>query len=113
MQINKINTSQKFDQLTEDWRTLEVWTFGPLADLDDDEDGDIQVLSGEVEGLVVAYLIAEANELWHIETRTGQEGHGYARRLAAQAEVDFAYEVCSDAGAQFCEALGIEFDDCR
>lgn len=113
MKIDKIETSQEFDHLTSEFRTLNVWNFGPLADLDDDEDGDIQVLAGQVDGLTVVYLIAEGSELWHIETREGQGGHGYARRLAEAAEIDFVYEVCSDAGAEFCEAMGLEFDDCR
>lgn len=113
MQTNKIETSQKFDQLTEKFRTLNVWNFGPLADLDDDEDGEIQVLTGEVDGLTVAYLIADGSELWHIETRDGHGGHGYARRLTEAAGIDFVYEVCSEAGAKFCEALDLEFDDCR
>lgn len=113
MKINKIETTAEFDQRTERFRTLNVWNFGPLADLDDDEEGNIQVLTGQLDGLTVAYLIAEGSELWHIETREGQGGHGYARQLVKEAEIDFVYEVCSDAGADFCEAMGLEFDAFR
>jgi len=113
MQINSIRSTSEFDQLTEDWRTLQVWTFGPLADLDDDEDEEIQALVATVAGQVVAYLIADGTDLWHIETREGRTGNGYARQLAEAAQIDFVYEVCSDAGAAFCESLGIDFEDCR
>lgn len=114
MKIKKMNQSQKFDNLTQAWRTLNVWNFGPLADLDEsEEDDNIQVLVAEEDAETVAYLIAEDSDLWHIETREGHGGQGYGRRLAEAAAVEFAYEVCSDAGAEFCEALGIEFDDCR
>lgn len=114
MKIHKVKETQKFDSLTEDWRTLAVWNFGPLADLDDaEEDDNIQVLVGEEDEEAVAYLITEDTDLWHIETRTGYGGQGYARRLAEAAGVDFAYEVCSDEGAAFCDSLGIEFEDCR
>lgn len=114
MEIREMTNSQKFDELTEDFRTLNVWTFGPLVDLDDaEEDDNIQVLVAEVAGEAAAYLIAEDSDLWHVETREGFGGQGYARQLAEAAEVDFAYEVCSDAGVRFCESLGLEFDDCR
>jgi len=111
MQIQKISDSQEFDNLTEDWRKLQVWTFGPLAD--SDEDDNIQVLIATVDGQVAAYLIAEDTGLWHIETRDGFGGNGYAKQLAREANINYAYEVCSDAGARFCETLNIEFDDCR
>lgn len=114
MRIRKIETSTEFDNLTEDWRTLAVWNFGPLVDLDDAEENDnIQVMVSEVDGQSVAYLIADDTDLWHIETRIGFGAQGYATQLAEAAGIGFAYEVCSDAGASFCEALGIEFDDCR
>ena len=112
-QIRSITSTTEFDQLTEDWRTLQVYTFGPLADLDDDEDGEIQVMIVEVDGQAVAYLIADGGDLWHIETRPGYGGNGYAKALAKAAQISYAYEVCADSGAAFCEALGIEFDDCR
>ncbi len=114
MQIQKISNIQEFDNLTEDWRTLQVWTFGPLANLDDsDEDDNIQALIATVDGHVAAYLIAEDTDLWHIETRDGFTGNGYAKQLASNAKINYAYEVCSEAGARFCETLNIEFDDCR
>jgi hypothetical protein len=114
MEIRKIDTTAKFDQLTEAWRTLQVWQFGPLTDLDDsDEDDNIQVSVAQIDGQTVAYLIADDTDLWHIETREGHGGKGYARQLAETAQIDFAYEVCSDAGARFCESINIEFEDCR
>jgi hypothetical protein len=114
MEIIKTESQAKFDELTEDWRTLQVYAFGPLADLDDaDEDDDIQALVGLVDGEAVAYLIAEDGDLWHIETRQGHTGNGYAANLFDEANPFYAYEVCSEAGAAFCEKMGIEFDDCR
>lgn len=114
MKVRRISSSTEFDRLTEDWRTLQVWSFGPLADLDhSDEDDNIQVLVVEADQQAVAYLIAEDTSLWHIETRPGHTGQGYARRLVELAEIDYAYEVCSDAGAHLFETLDIEFEDCR
>jgi len=114
MEIRKIQTTNEFDKLTEKWRTLQVWTFGPLADLDDaDEDDEIQVLVGEVDGEAVAYLIADGCEGWHVETKTGHTGNGYAKMLNNFAGVTVAAEVCSDGGAALCESLGIEFEDAR
>ena len=113
MEIQKIQTTRKFDELTENWRTLQVYTFGPLDELDEDEDGYIQVLTAMVDGQTVAYLIAEDTDLWHIETKSGYGGNGYAKQLAQEANITFAYEVCSDAGVALCETLDIEFEDCR
>jgi len=111
MEIQKIKTTSKFDELTEEWRTLQVCNFGPLMDLEDNEAANVLVTT--VNGEAVAYLIAEDTDLWHIETKAGNGGNGYAKQLAEAAKIDFAYEVCSDAGAQFCESLGIEWEDCR
>lgn len=114
MEIRKINNTNEFDKLTEDWRNLQVYSFGPLVDLDEaDEDSDIQVLVGEVDGEAVAYLIANGRSLWHIETKAGHTGNGYAKQLAKAAKINHAYEVCSDSGAALCESLGIEWEDCR
>lgn len=109
MEIRKLNSPEEFEE-TISFATLAVWTFGPLSDYDEET---AQILVAEVDGEAVAYLIAEYSDLWHIETKPGHTGNGYARKLAEAAKIDFAYEVCSDAGAEFCEALGIEFDDCR
>lgn len=109
MEVRKIETAKEFDKLTSDWRKLQVWQFGPLSSLDETS----QVLVGEVNGESVAYLIADGRSLWHIETKTGYTGNGYAKQLAKIAKINFAYEVCSNDGAAFCESLGIEFDDCR
>lgn len=113
MEIQKIINSEKFDSLTKDWRTLEVWSFGPLVDLDDsDEDDNIQVLVATIESEPIAYLIAEDTEGWHVEVKEGHTGHAYGKQLAEAANIESAQEVCSDAGAILCETLDIEFDDC-
>ena len=109
--IKQIKTSQEFEELTEDFRTLDVWTFGPLVDLDDNEDGEIQVLTIEENGETVAYLIAEGSDLWHIESK--YQGRGYAKQLIEAAGIEFVYEVCSDEGVALCEALNLEYEDCR
>ena len=111
MEITKINSTNEFDKLTKNWRTLNVYQFGPLLDIEDNE--DVQVLVIVENDECVAYLIAEDTELWHIETKDGHNGKGYASQLAIEAQIDYAYEVCSDAGANFCEKLDIEYDDCR
>ena len=113
MEIRKLNSPEEFEE-TVDFQTLAVWTFGPLSDWDyEDEDTETQVLVTIVNGQAVAYLIADGADLWHIETAEGHSGNGYARQLAEAAGINYANEVCSDAGANFCEALGIEWDDCR
>lgn len=113
MEIKQVTTINEFDKLTESWRTLDVWTFGPLAELEDDE--EVVVTVGIVDDEVVTYLIAdcEGHYLWHIETKQGHNGNGYAKILVIDADVQMAYEVCSDAGAAFCDALNIDFDDAR
>ena len=111
MEIRKVGTTDEFDTLTEEWRTLQVYTFGPLEDVEENEDA--QVLVALVDGQAAAYLIADDTDLWHIETRDGFTGNGYAKQLVQAANIRYAYEVCSDMGAEFCESLGIEFDDCR
>jgi len=111
MEIRKIKTTSEFDKLTEDWRTLQVYTFGPLIDLDyADENDDITVLVGMVNGEAVSYLIAQGYEGWHIETKTGHGGNGYARMLNEAAGVTMACEVCSDDGIALCESLGLEYE---
>lgn len=111
MEIKKIVTASEFDKRTEEWRKLNTYQFGPLSNLDTNENALVTV--AEVNGESVAYLIADGRSLWHIETKTGHTGNGYAKKLAKAAKINFAYEVCSDSGAAFCESLGIEFDDCR
>jgi hypothetical protein len=111
MEIRKLNTPKEFEE-TIKFQTLAVWTFGPLSDFDEDDDGT-QILVAIVNGQAVAYLIADGTDLWHIETAEGHTGNGYARQLAEAAGIRYAYEVCSDEGAEFCEALGIEWEDCR
>lgn len=113
MTIQPLTTTAEFDSLTAAWRTLNVYDFGPLADLDDDEDGAVVVLVAMVAGEAMAYLIADGREGWHIETRPGCCGTGHARALARHASIAFAWEVCSDEGAAFCQSLGIPFDDAR
>lgn len=110
MEIKTITTTDEFDTLTEAWRTLAVYQFGPLVDM---EENDAVVTVGLVDGTPVAYLIADGRDMWHIETRSGFSGHGYARQLAEAANIRFAWEVCTDEGAAFCDAIGIDFEDCR
>lgn len=114
MEIRKINNTNEFDNLTEVWRNLQVYSFGPLVDLNEaGEDSDIQVLVGEVEEEAVAYLIADGRSIWNIEIKANHIGNGYAKQLAKAARINYAYEVCSDSGAALCESLGIEWEDCR
>lgn len=109
MNIRTITTTAEFDELTEDWRTLNVYGFGPLEDLG--EDGDVTVMVAEDETGAAAYIIAERGELWHVESRIA--GKGYAKALAAAANIRQAWEVCTDEGAAFCESLNIPFEDVR
>lgn len=112
MEIRKINSTNEFDKLTEEWRTLQVYAFGPLADLDDaDEDDEIQVLVGMVNGEAVSYLIADLHGGWHVETKAGHNGNGYARKLNEFAGVTVACEVCSDDGIALCESLGLDYEE--
>jgi hypothetical protein len=114
VEIIKAESQAKFDELTEDWRTLQVHTFGPLADFDDaDEDDNIQVLIAMIDGKAAAYLIADDTDLWHIEVNDNYTGNHYGEKLARIANINYALEVCSDSGAKLCDKLGIEFDDCR
>jgi GNAT superfamily N-acetyltransferase len=112
MNIQTVTSTKEFDSLTESWRKLAVWQFGPLCTLDD-EDTDATVLVATVDGEAAAYLIAESSGAWHVETRPEHRGRGYARTLCQAANVTFAWEVCSDEGAAFAESLGIDFDDAR
>jgi len=50
MEIRKIQTTDEFDKLTE-WRTLQVYTFGPLMDLENSEDVNVLV------AVVVRYVL--------------------------------------------------------
>lgn len=112
MEIRNIATTAEFDALTEDWRTLNVWTFGPLGKLEEENTRAV-VKVAMVNNTAVAYLIADDKALWHIETNPEYRGNGYARQLAQSANVTMAWEVCTDEGAAFCESLGIEYEDCR
>jgi len=58
-------------------------------------------------------LIADSDELWHIETMSGFGGNGYAKALISQAGITYAWEVCTDEGAALMDSLGIDFDDAR
>jgi hypothetical protein len=113
MEIIKITEIEKFENETEAFRTLNVWNFGPLADLEDDDNDEIQVLIAKNEGVTVAYLIAESTDLWHIETSSDAKNTGCARKLVEAAKIDFVNEVCSNQGVEFCEAMGLDYEDCR
>jgi len=92
-----------------DWRTLNTHVYGPIAK----ESEDLVCLAVEVDGETVAYLVADATDLWHIEVNAAHRGHGYAKRLIAEAGIRFAWEVCSDESAALLESLNINFEDVR
>jgi len=112
MNIKPVTSNDEFDEMTIMWRGLNVYDFGPLQDLED-EDAECVVLVAVVDNQCVAYLIADSDELWHIETMSGFGGNGYAKALISQAGITYAWEVCTDEGAALMDSLGIDFDDAR
>lgn len=112
MEIRDIKTELEFNKLTQDWRTLET-SFGNVIENLADEDTYSVVKVAIVGSEAIAYLTAEDKELWCIETREGFTGNGFAKMLVLDAKIEMAWEVCSDAGAAFFDALDIEFEDCR
>lgn len=92
-----------------DWRTLNTHVYGPIAK----ESDDLVSLAMVVDGATVAYLVADGSDLWHIEVNAAHRGHGYAKRLIAEAKISFAWEVCSDESANLLESLNINFEDVR
>lgn len=107
-------TTDDFDAATEQWRTLNVYVFGPLSDLGE-VDG-VRAIVASVDGAPVAYAITEDTgfvSLWHVEVKPEYRGMGIAEQLVKETGATFAHEVVSDNAAKLFRKLGIDFEDAR
>lgn len=109
-QIKTIKSQTQFETLIDDFSTLQYWISEVYDNIETGENGAVALVA-IVDGLTVAYIIADDQGCHFIETRENWRRVGIATRLLKRTKSVFMNDVCSEACKEMCKKLGLEYDE--